>query len=85
MDEKMKIVLEKFDIVRMKDLCNVPDCNKKPEKEIIIYQITLKRRPKPLVSLYLCKNHVEMAKDLVKKFREMDPKAIFNIEILNLG
>lgn len=84
MDEKMKLVLEMFDIVRMKDMCNVPSCGNKPTKEATIYQIMINRSPKPLVSLYLCDDHVEMINGLMKKFRKMDTKAIFDVEVVNL-
>lgn len=80
----MKLVLEMFDIVRMKDMCNVPNCGNKPTREATVYQIMINRRPKPLVSLYLCDDHVKLIKSLVKKFREMDTKAIFDVEIVNL-
>ncbi len=84
MDEKMRIVLERFDIVRMKSRCNLKECNKEPTKEVTIYQVLINRRPKPLVSLYVCDEHVENAEKLVKEFRNIDSKSIFEMKINSL-
>ncbi len=80
----MRLVLDMFDVVRMKNLCNVPSCGNKPIKEATIYQMILNRTPRPLVSLYLCKDHVHLAKDLIEKFKKIDTKSIFNLKIRNL-
>ncbi|MCX6819314.1 MAG: hypothetical protein NT129_04955 [Candidatus Aenigmarchaeota archaeon] len=71
----VEIILGMFDIRRLKNKCNYPNCNKKPEKEILIYEYTMKRN-NDLATLYLCDEHAAAARDLKAKIKNIEPKMI---------
>jgi len=68
-------ILGMLDIRKLKSSCNYPNCSKKPEKEILIYEYTM-RKSIGLATLYLCREHADVAKGLVTKIRNIDPKSI---------
>lgn len=72
-------ILGILDIRKLKSACNYPNCDKRPEKEILIYEYTM-RRNNDLATLYLCREHAEVAKGLVTKIRNIDSKSIIEIK-----
>ena len=68
-------ILNMFDIKKLKRQCNYPGCNNKPEKEIYIYEYTIKRKI-GLATIYLCNEHINTVKGLVTKIKNIEPKAI---------
>ncbi len=73
--ELLGIISEHCDIRKMKSNCNFAGCEKKPGKEMLIFQVDMNTRKKrDIISIYLCSEHYrEMEKRLegvVNKFRE---------------
>ena len=73
--ELLDVVSKHCDIRRLKRNCNFRDCEKKPGKEMLIFQINMDTRTKKnIISIYLCSDHfTEMEKLLegvVNRFRE---------------
>lgn len=73
--ELLNVVNKHCDIRRMKRNCNFIKCEKKPGKEMLIFQINMDTRTKKdIISIYLCSDHFrEMEKLLegvVNKFKE---------------
>ena len=75
MYEIVEIILRMFDIKKLKKACNYPNCKKKPEKEIYIYEYRIKRSI-GITTLYLCKEHLSSAKDLIKEIKKIAPHLI---------
>ena len=78
-----KVILSMFDVKKLKNACNFPSCNKKPEKKILVYEYSIKRR-RDLISLYLCKEHFGSINKLLRKIRQKEPKIIIGTDIKNL-
>lgn len=73
--ELLSAVDKHCDIRRLRSLCNFRGCEKKPGKEMLIFQVNMKDRTKrDVMSIYLCTEHFkEMEKRLegvVNRFRE---------------
>ncbi|NIO23100.1 MAG: hypothetical protein GTN38_03690 [Candidatus Aenigmarchaeota archaeon] len=61
--ELLELIDKYCDIRRMKRNCNFGKCEKKPGKEMLIFQINMDTRTKKnIISIYLCSDH----------FREME-------------
>ena len=82
-EEFNKLATELFDIRELKNECNAPDCNKKPEKQILIYEFTIKRRVN-LITLYLCSEHEKLVQNFIRKLKILFPKSIFETEIKDI-
>lgn len=73
--ELLDAVSEHCDIRRMKSRCNHRECERKPGKEMLIFQLNMKdRTKKDVMSIYLCSEHFKfMEKKLegvINKFKE---------------
>ena len=73
--EILNAVNEHCDIRRLKSLCNFKDCEKRPGKEMLIFQLNMKdRTKKDTMSLYLCTEHLEIVQKklegVLNKFKE---------------
>ena len=84
MYEITEIILKMFDIKKLKNACNYPDCKKKPNKEVYIYEYQIKKSI-GITTLYLCKDHLSSADDLIKKIKKIAPKLIIQRKEKNLG
>ena len=82
----LDVVNKHCDIRRMKRNCNFRDCEKKPGKEMLIFQVDMDTRTKKnIMSVYLCSDRFsEMEKNLrgvVNKFKEGKMYVIKGIDI----
>ena len=73
--ELLETVNKHCDIRRMRKNCNFRECDKKPGKEMLIFQVSMKdRTKKDVMSIYLCTDHFhQMEKSLegvINKFKE---------------
>jgi hypothetical protein len=73
--ELFDVVNKYCDIRLLRRNCNFKECEKKPGKEMLIFQINMETRTKKdILSIYLCSDHfMEMEKALknvVNKFKE---------------
>lgn len=80
------VVNKHCDIRRLKVNCNFTGCEKKPGKEMLIFQVDMDTRTKKnIISIYLCSDHFsEMEKNLrgvVNKFKEGKMYVIKGIDI----
>ena len=72
--ELFELVNQHCDIRLLKTGCNFRNCDKTPNRELLIYQIEMATaKKKDIISLYLCPEHyAEMERllgDVVEKFR----------------
>jgi len=84
MENEMKIILNMFDIRKLKLRCNEPNCENKPKKEVLIYEQTIRRGKKNLASLYLCNHHLNRPNELIKKLKEFCPTIVISAEVKDL-
>ncbi len=84
MKSKTEIILSMFDIKKLNNKCNEPNCENKPKKEKLIYEQTVRRGKKSLVSLYLCNKHICKANKLVTKLKSIEPKVVIDMEVNDL-
>lgn len=78
--ERMNTILSSFDIKRLSTRCNQPDCEKKPEKIVSIFERSIKQR-KEIARLYLCEEHINKIKDIKDKLDKSNKKSFIEIEI----
>ena len=84
--ELLGVINKYCEIRRLKKNCNFRECEKKPGKEMLIFQVNMDTRTKKnIISIYLCSEHFkEMEnnlKDTVNKFREGKMYVIKGIDI----
>lgn len=73
--DKMKLILEHYDIKHLSNRCNFHGCNKKPTKLVeIVERNNMKRRS--LAKIYVCDEHFKSIKNLVEKLNKMS-KGVF--------
>jgi hypothetical protein len=72
METIRNLILNAFDIRKLKKECNFPACERRVSNEIFVYEYTIKRNI-DLAMLYLCGEHLPAAKRLIKSIREMMP------------
>jgi hypothetical protein len=73
--ETLQVITNEFDFRKMKKFCNVPECFAKPEKGFIIEEIELKKQKKrELAKIYVCKEHFDKVKNVVRKLNESSVK-----------
>ncbi|MFC2143073.1 hypothetical protein ACFLQN_01610 [Candidatus Aenigmatarchaeota archaeon] len=75
MEKLRSLSLDQFNIQNLSSCCNIKGCSKKPEKEIFIYEYTIKRR-KGIVTVYLCKDHTKDLRTFMRKLRDNAPKML---------
>ncbi len=68
-------ITKTFDVKKLKSRCNFPLCNKRPEKEFFVYEYTTKKN-RGIAKIYLCSKHIEIARNLMEKLRNIEPKMV---------
>lgn len=73
--ELFSLINEHCDIRRMKRQCNFRGCDRKPGREMLIFQVDMEtRKKKDIASLYLCTDHFKKMENnlegVVNKFKE---------------
>ncbi|MCK4335866.1 MAG: hypothetical protein KAW40_04050 [Candidatus Aenigmarchaeota archaeon] len=73
--ELLEVVNKHCDIRRLKRNCNFRDCEKKPGKEMLIFQVDMDTRTKKdIISIYLCSEHFgkmeKLLEGVVNRFKE---------------
>jgi len=81
--EKKNIIVNMFDIKKMRRLCNKPNCKKKPRKEVTLFERSIKSI-KPIVKLYLCEEHANMGKELKVALSKLCSDTFIEMDIKNL-
>lgn len=69
MDIKVDLV-NRFDLRRMGRMCNIRECRRLPQKEVILLEVSGgpgKKARRELASLYLCENHHKTHTDMLLK------------------
>ena len=84
MYEITETILKMFDIKKLKNTCNYPECEKKPDKEVYIYEYQIKKTT-GIITLYLCKNHLNSADELIKKIKVIEPRLIVQKKENSMG
>ncbi len=85
----LEFVGKRYDIRKLERKCNFINCNRKPGKEILIYEFDIRTgKKKELLSLYLCSEHFIVARNTLiedlKKTGNMEGKKI-NIKVFDTG
>ena len=75
MYELTNAITEAFDIKKMKNECNHPGCKNRPEKEFFIYEYST-RRITGIATLYVCAEHLAVARKLMKRLKELEPRIV---------
>ncbi len=80
---KMKLILEHYDIKHLSNKCNFHGCNKKPTKFVeIIERNNMKKRV--LVKIYVCDEHLKSIKKLVDKLKSVSKGVFIETEVSGL-
>lgn len=79
--EVVDAITETFDIRRLDKECNFPKCPKKPTKCVVIYEFNIKKGKHVFAEIFVCDEHVEIVKKIVKKIREIVPNATIQCEV----
>ena len=85
--ELLDVVNKYCDIRLLKRGCNFRGCEKKPGKEMLIFQVNMNdRTKKDIISLYLCSEHFrtmeKRLEGIVNKFKE---GRMYKIKGFNIG
>ena len=75
MYELTNAITAAFDIKKLKNECNHPGCRNKPEKEFFIYEYST-RRITGIATLYVCAEHLTVARSLMTKLKELKPHIV---------
>ncbi len=74
------IILGTLDVRKLNKSCNFPDCTRKIDSEVSIYEYTTSRKI-GFATLYLCREHLHVANELLKRIKEEVPNKIIQSRI----
>ena len=80
MDKMQTVLLQKFDIRRLKTLCNWPECEERPTTEASIFEYSYKKGKKSFAVIYVCKEHVFMVRNIVNRIKEIEPAKVIGVD-----
>lgn len=78
------MILGRFDIRKLKSICNEMHCGYRPDKRVEIYQYDMKKGKKVFATLYVCNTHLKDATALIHDIKESNPKLIIDKEVSEL-
>lgn len=75
MSDTLTLLLQNFDIKKMKGFCNVSDCMAKPSKIALFREFHLKKQVvRDLGKFYICEHHINKAQSLLKALNAITMK-----------
>ncbi|MCD6591372.1 MAG: hypothetical protein J7K72_05370 [Candidatus Aenigmarchaeota archaeon] len=85
--ELLEVINRYCDIRLLKTCCNFKGCEKKPGKEMLIFQIDFSTRTKKdLISVYLCSTHYEeIRKNLKDVINKIENGKMLRIKTFDIG
>ncbi len=81
--DKMKLILDTYEIKHLSKRCNFDGCEKKPTKLVEIVERNNIRK-KIIAKIYLCEEHLHTIEELIEKLKKMSKGVIIEMNVTGL-